>query len=119
MKGILQLLLLYDIMCQYGVHLVERFGDSYGYLNLPSGLKIAQAIGVWHVGGHKDDCFPMFHPLFIPGVGYIDGEILETVWASLNAKFRNARSMGLGAREEFLNEAVAYNNWKKAIGMRT
>src|ERR1700723_3478035 len=45
-------MLIYDIVCQYIVHLRERIGE-----HLPDDLVIDQAIGLFHVHGHKDECF--------------------------------------------------------------
>ena len=51
-------LFLYDIVCQYIIYLQEQIGDQ-----LPLGLKIDQAIGMFHVHAHKEQCF--FHHLFL------------------------------------------------------
>ena len=45
-------LLIYDIACQYFVHLQDRIGSR-----LPFGLDIEAAIGLFHVHAHKDQCF--------------------------------------------------------------
>ena len=45
-------MLIYDIACQYFVHLQ----DCIGHL-LPDALSLDRAIGMFHVHGHKDECF--------------------------------------------------------------
>jgi hypothetical protein len=45
-------MLIYNIVCQYMIHLVERIG----YL-LPQGLTLDCAISLFHVHGHKKECF--------------------------------------------------------------
>jgi hypothetical protein len=77
--GIQKVLMMYDIACQYGVHLMERV-ERGEYLSLPEGLEIIKGIGVWYV----PLCFPCYYPAFIHGAGHVDGEILETLWALLN-----------------------------------
>ena len=73
-------MLIYDIACQYFVH----FHDRIGHL-LPDGLAVDQAIGPFHVHGHKEECFYRFAFTFIPGAGVVAGEILESLWATLNS----------------------------------
>ncbi|KAF9521233.1 hypothetical protein CPB83DRAFT_741942, partial [Crepidotus variabilis] len=46
------IMIMYDIACQYCVHLRERIGHL-----LPRALNIDRAIGLFHVHGHKDQCF--------------------------------------------------------------
>ncbi|KAG6914777.1 hypothetical protein DXG01_015422 [Tephrocybe rancida] len=70
---------MYNIVCQYIVHLAKHLGTD-----IPEHLTIDQAIGLMHVHGHKDDCFRRFASSFIPGAAITAGEILETLWASLN-----------------------------------
>jgi hypothetical protein len=73
-------LLIYDIVCQYIVHLRDRVGHL-----LPPELEIDAAIGLFHVHGHKDTCFFRYATSFIPGAGVVAGEILESLWSVLNA----------------------------------
>ncbi|KAH9941379.1 hypothetical protein B0H21DRAFT_780214 [Amylocystis lapponica] len=75
-----RVILLYDINCQYRVHLRQRFTES-PYLHMPCRLEIVQGIGLFHVHGHQDTCFMRYSPTFIPGAGLVDGAILETLWS--------------------------------------
>ncbi|KAF9525992.1 hypothetical protein CPB83DRAFT_745589, partial [Crepidotus variabilis] len=70
---------MYDIACQYCIHLRARIGHL-----LSEGLEIDQAIGLFHVHGHKDQCFFRYSPSFIPKSGKVAGEILELLWSILN-----------------------------------
>jgi len=58
------LMLIYDIVCQYIVHLLERIGHR-----LPTGLEIDRAIGLFHVHTHKEQCFFWYATSFILGAG--------------------------------------------------
>ncbi|KAL6298324.1 hypothetical protein BKA93DRAFT_820443 [Sparassis latifolia] len=71
--GITLILVMYDIICQYGVHVRKHFCHS-AYLRMPFKLKIDQGIGLFHVHGHQDCCFQRFSPNFIVGAGMVDGE---------------------------------------------
>ena len=55
MTHIQKLALIYDIMCEYGVHLHTRFLEHVG-LTLPDGIEIVKAIGLFNVHGHIDKC---------------------------------------------------------------
>ncbi|KAG1902809.1 uncharacterized protein F5891DRAFT_948359, partial [Suillus fuscotomentosus] len=39
---------------------------------------------LWHVHGHQDSCYVQYASNFIEGIGQINGEIMETLWAWLN-----------------------------------
>ncbi|KAF7970570.1 hypothetical protein HWV62_23675 [Athelia sp. TMB] len=108
----------YDIMCQYWVHLVERF-EANPHLHFPGHLKILRAIGLFHVHGHQDDCFAKFAPTYVPGAGLVDGEILETLWAVLNHVSGSTRSQSTSFRRETLDDHMNDSNWKKLISQGT
>jgi hypothetical protein len=91
MEGINRAILLYDIMCQYWKNLKRRF-DGNPYLTFPDAVEILRGIGLFHVHGHKDECYGRFAPTFIPGAGMVDGEVLETLWAVLNGISDSIRS---------------------------
>jgi hypothetical protein len=110
--GIERILLLYDIACQYHVNLTQRIGDR-----LPLGLQVDHGIGMFHVHGHQEECFFRFAPSFIPGAANVAGEILETLWASLNTVSSSARTMTLAARASLLEDHTADSNFKKMVGM--
>jgi hypothetical protein len=79
------ILLIYDIICQYIIYLLERIGT-----HLPFGLIVEAAIGLFHVHAHKDECFFRYASSFIPGAGIVAGEILESLWSTLNAIFSHS-----------------------------
>ena len=70
--------------------LMVHFRDRIGHL-LPEGLSIDAAIGLFHVHAHKDDCFFRYTSTFIPGSGIVAGEILESLWSTLNSISPSAR----------------------------
>lgn len=105
-------LLIYDIICQYIVYILARIGQ-----HLPPNLVIDAAIGLFHVHAHKEQCFFQFAPTFIPGTGIVAGEILESLWSSLNAISPMARTATLANRAETLDDHASDSNHKKAIGM--
>lgn len=114
MENIPVALVMYDIMCQYGVHLQERVERS-PELSLPDSLELRTGIGLFHIHGHQDSCLPRFSPSYIPGARQVDGEIIETLWAPLNNISRSIRGMSLAHRQEVLDAHMNYSNWKKMV----
>jgi hypothetical protein len=106
------ILFIYDIACQYTVHLQERIGQ-----HLPFGLDIDAAIGLFHVHAHKDQCFFRYATSFIPGAGIVAGEILESLWSTLNSIAPTARTATLAHRAEMLDDHATDSNHKKTLGM--
>lgn len=105
-------LLIYDIICQYIVHLLERIGDQ-----LPPGMTIDRAIDLFHVHAHKDECFFRYALTFIPGAGVVAGQILESLWSSLNSVSPMARTATLPHRAEILDDHTCDSNNKKLLAM--
>lgn len=105
-------LFIYDIICQYIIYILQRIGQ-----HLPPGLVIDAAIGLFHVHAHKEQCFFQFAPTFIPGTGIVAGEILESLWSSLNSISPMARTATLANRAETLDDHASDSNHKKTLGM--
>lgn len=106
------LMFMYDVVCQYIVHLQERIGYA-----LPEGLQIDRAIGMFHVHAHKEQCFFRFAPSLIPGACTVAGESLESLWAALNGVSPSTRTATLAHRAEVLDDHACDSNHKKMIGM--
>ncbi|KAI1790343.1 hypothetical protein LXA43DRAFT_1095489 [Ganoderma leucocontextum] len=112
LNGLRRILILYDIMCQYFVHLYTRFKKG-PHLHMPSGLTILRGIGQFHVHGHIPQCFPRFSLNFIPGAGVQDGEIIETLWNKTNAVADSTRGMSAAHRREVIDDHMNDSNWMK------
>ncbi|KAF8258200.1 hypothetical protein EI94DRAFT_1774246 [Lactarius quietus] len=72
MEDIPVALVMYDIMCQYRVHLSNRVEKS-PELSIANSLELRTGIGLFHIHGHQDSWAKQ-----------VDGEIIETLWAPLN-----------------------------------
>ncbi|KAH9012129.1 hypothetical protein EDB85DRAFT_1877901 [Lactarius pseudohatsudake] len=114
MEDIPVALVMYDIMCQYGVHFQQRVERS-PELSLSDTLQLRTGIGLFHIHGHQDSCLPRFSPSYIPGAKQVDGEIIETLWAPLNNVSRSIRGMSLAHRQEVLDAHMNHSNWKKMV----
>lgn len=91
---------------------MERIGR-----HLPRDLDIDAAIGLFHVHAHKDECFFQYATSFIPGAGVVAGEILESLWSTLNSISPTARTATLAHRAEILDDHATDSNHKKNLGM--
>ncbi|KAG1848923.1 hypothetical protein DFJ58DRAFT_716992 [Suillus subalutaceus] len=101
--GISRAITFYDINCQYNKYLKDQITSSM-YLSIPIGMDIIPGIGLWHVHGHQDSCFV-----------WIDGEIMETLWAPMNIISPSARGMGTPHRKEVLDYQMNDCNFMKMI----
>ena len=104
--------MIYDIVCQYIIHFWDQIG-----IHLPEGLHIDAAIGLFHVHAHKDNCFFRFATTFIPGARVVAGEILESLWSSLNSISPSVRTATLAHRAEILDDHATDSNHKKMLGI--
>jgi hypothetical protein len=105
-------MLIYDIACQYIIHLKKRIGHL-----LPAGLTLDHTIGLFHVHGHKEQCFFRYATTFIPGAAVMVGEILEMLWASLNTISPTMQTATLAYRAETIDNHATDSNHKKMLGI--
>ena len=107
---------LYDVACQWIQNFLERVAAGE-YLGFPDFETFIAAVGKFHLSAHIKKCFALFSPNFIKGIGQIDGEVLETLWAALNLISKSARTMTIAGRQELLDDHMWDWNWKKLVGM--
>ncbi|KAG1867096.1 hypothetical protein C8R48DRAFT_747493 [Suillus tomentosus] len=117
MEGITRAVTFYDINCQYNKHFRVRVGRSR-FLEMAPQLTIIPGIGLWHVHGHQDSCYVRYASNFIEGIGRIDGEIMETLWARLNLISPAARGMSSPHQKECLDYQMNDSNFCKMIRMK-
>lgn len=106
------LFFVYDIVCQYIINILKRIGKD-----LPDDLTLEQAIDLFHVHCHKDDCFFRYATTFIPGAGVVAAQILESLWSNLNTISPKLRTASLPHRSEILDDHACDSNNKKLLGM--
>jgi hypothetical protein len=111
-----QVILSYDINCQYSIHLLDCLKKGHPYLNQPL-ANILFAIGSFHLGAHVTDCFHQYSLHFMQGAGTIDGEILETLWVSQNKLASSTQAMSQAHRSEVLDDIMGDSDWKKVFGL--
>ncbi|KAI3645644.1 hypothetical protein MP228_003224 [Amoeboaphelidium protococcarum] len=87
------LLVFYDIACQFQKNFVRR---------VPSGANVQFLIPSFHLYAHQQSCIQGYDQKNYPGAGTCAGEIAETRWSSLG---RNTflREMAMGKRNDYLS----------------
>ena len=106
----------YDVACEWCKNFTRRVQESKT-LSLPSKMTIIAAVGKFHLGGHVKECFALHSLNFVFGAGQQDGEIMETLWSSLNKVSGSIRAMTKAHRQEVLDAHMRDSNWKKLVGM--
>ena len=111
-----EILVMYDVVCQWYKRLPDRIQHSPHLAKCferENELKMLKGIGLFHVHGHQQSCFPRFSPDFIQGAGQVDGEVIETLWAILNDVSRCCRGMTAAHRQEVIDDHMNDSNWVK------
>ncbi|KAF9228528.1 hypothetical protein BS17DRAFT_851719 [Gyrodon lividus] len=102
--------------CSHMRKLRQRVGNN-DFLNFPKDLEIVPGIGIWHMHVHQPQCFFRYAPLYIEGAGWIDGEVIETLWSILNIVSEFTRRMSSPHRQELLDFQMNDSNFMKMICM--
>ena len=116
MDNISSVISFYNINCSYMKKLWAQLRDNR-LIWPPSNLVIVPDIGMWHMHGHQSSCFAWYSPLFIPGAGWVNGEIIETLWSNLNIVSGSAWGMTSPHQQELLDFQMNDSNFIKMIKM--
>ncbi|KAI6113860.1 hypothetical protein EDD16DRAFT_1521058 [Pisolithus croceorrhizus] len=116
MNGIQNVICFYDINCTYMKNLQKQV-DKTMFLEISPSLRIMAGIGMWHVHRHKKECYVRYSPLFIKGSGWVNGEIIETLWSTLNIVSASTRGMTSLHHQELLDFQMNDSNFMKMIWM--
>lgn len=111
---------IYDINCQYCKSFWNRVRARPEELGLPENINeetLIFAVGSFHLSAHVEECFSQFSLHYVKEIGHIDGEILETLWASFNNISPMCRPMTASQRREIYDDFMRDSNWKKMINI--
>ncbi|KAI6167458.1 hypothetical protein EDD17DRAFT_1504569 [Pisolithus thermaeus] len=95
----------------------KRQVDNRTFLEIAPSLRIMAGIRMQHVHGHKKECYARYSPLFIRGSGWVNGEIIETLWSTLNIVSTSTRGMTSPHCQELLDFQMNDSNFMKMIQM--
>jgi len=115
-SGINSVLHIYDIGCQYHIHLRDHINNN-PLLKVDDKIKLVEAIGLFHVHGHQDECLYWYATSYIPGAGIVDGEIMETLWAILNMVSPSTWTATQAHQTEILDDHMGDSNFKKLVSI--
>ena len=116
--GITDVVITYDIGCQWGKNFSERLPK---YSSAPSvDVKSANfrfAVPKFHIITHGASCQATFNLAYMDGVGMTHGEGVETIWAHSTSLAIWSRENGPCARHLILDDHWNGWNWHKYVGL--
>ena len=119
-NGIRQLLVTYDIGCQWGINLHHRLSTYIHPLNLD--LKSLSSFQVTipklHLVGHGASCQVPYDLALMDSVGLTHGEGVETVWSHSASLATWSRENGPTTCHQILDDHWGGWNWCKMINLR-
>lgn len=118
--GITDVVVTYDIACQWGKNFQHRLSTypSIPPLNLATLNSFRVAIPKFHLIGHGASCQSAFNLALMNNVGMTHGEGVETIWSHSTSLATWSRENGPSARHLILDDHWAGWNWDKLIGLR-
>lgn len=117
MIGICEVIVSYDIACQYQRNFQTRFRQLPATLLLPLQLAIIFLIPKFHLPVHKEECRYKYSFNYAKKVGRTDGEAIERFWGSHNHLSGSTMRMTSGSRLDTLNFHFNDWNWRKTCKM--
>ncbi|KAI6104913.1 hypothetical protein EDD16DRAFT_1474590 [Pisolithus croceorrhizus] len=114
MNGIWNVICFCDINSTYMKN-QSRQVDSSQFLHIPPSLSIVAGISMWHIHGHKKECYAQYSPLFIKGSGWVDGEIIEMLWSTLNIVSASTHGMTAPHFQELLDFQMNDSNFMRRL----
>lgn len=116
----IQLLVTYDIACQWATNLSVRMEDIPADLRLNlEKLQIDAAVPKFHLYAHQLKCLILYSLNYMFGVGRTDGEGIERNWARMNPVAHSTREMGPGSRHDTIDDHCGHINWRKTVDFGT
>ncbi len=109
----LEVVISYDVICQWGIHFWERlqeFPDD-------ARLKITEdalimCISKFHLWVHQPECHTRFSFNYLLGAVHTHCETIEENWADSNRAAAQTKMMGPSAREDTLDDIFGFHNFK-------
>lgn len=118
--GITDVVISYDIGCQWGKHLQHRLSTypSIPRVDLTKLKSLRFAVPKFHLIGHGESCQTAFNLALMDNVGMTHGESVETIWSHSTSLATWSRENGPSARHLILDDHWNGWNWSKLIGLR-
>jgi hypothetical protein len=112
-----QVVISYDIACQWHKHLWSRMQSYPSELHVASDVDFTFMVPKFHLPAHIEKCQTRFSFNLERGMGRTDGEAPERSWANSNRIAASTKEMGPGSRRDTLDDHFGDWNWKKTCTM--
>ncbi|KZP09993.1 hypothetical protein FIBSPDRAFT_913941 [Athelia psychrophila] len=117
-QDFVRLVMSYDIVCQWSVHLWTRMLNMPGYIHIDRENKqIIVLIPKFHLPAHVKSCHTAYSFNLTRGVGQTDGEAPERGWANINPLSSSAKRMGPASYRETIDDHFGDWNWLRIVGL--
>lgn len=117
-QDFVRLVMSYDIVCQWSVHLWTRMLNMPGYIHIDRENKqIIVLIPKFHLPAHVKSCHTAYSFNLTRGVGRTDGEAPERGWANINPLSSSAKRMGPASYRETIDDHFGDWNWLRIVGL--
>ncbi|TFK59703.1 hypothetical protein BDN72DRAFT_873011 [Pluteus cervinus] len=115
----IDLVVSYDIACQWCLNLLERIQKYAKDLQIPEDTfkKFMFLVPKFHLPAHIGRCQTRYSFNFVTKVGRTDGEAPERGWSQINPIALSTSEMGPGSRRDTLDDHFGDWNWKKTTSM--
>ncbi|KAF9782887.1 hypothetical protein BJ322DRAFT_1110770 [Thelephora terrestris] len=117
--GVKDVVVTYDIGCQWGKNFSRRCMDTTSLppLDIKSLDSFRVAVPKFHITGHGASCQAKFNLAYMDGVGLTHGEGVETIWSHSTSLAVWSRENGPAARHMILDDHWNGWNWRKVVGL--
>ena len=117
--GICNLLVTYDIACQWSINLRRRLATYLPPLNIDlDKITFRVVIPKLHLIGHGASCQGPYNLALMDNVGLTHGEGVETVWSHSTSLAMWSQENGPAAHHQILDDHWGSWNWRKVIKLR-
>ena len=117
-EGVENVMVTYDIGCQWKVNLRRRQLDMPEHLQAHNPqLEVDVRLPVWHGNVHEISCRSANSVRYAKGSGKPDGEGPERIWASMNSIAYATKEMGAGVREDTIERFSGHHNMQKNVAL--
>ena len=117
--GIEDIVVTYNIGCQWGKHTLCCFKDlpSIPFVDTVSLNSFCVAVPKFHIIGHGASCQASYNLVYMDAVGMTHREGMETIWSHSTSLTTWSRENGPAAHYLILDNHWARWNWQKLVGL--
>jgi len=111
--ALMNIIISYDIACQWFVNLAKRMSEWPASQRLPNVTALTPLVPAFHLPAHKDENHEEFDTRLCEGLGMLDLEAIERLWAAIGMLGLATRTMAPASRQLVLDDNFGFYNWLK------